>query len=204
MNESETRTATTRLLRRTASQTRAGVRLALSTPSGRLVAAGVAVGYLAAYLVALGHLSAGSGRPELVVVADPVARAFERVSLLSFEPVALLDVGMLAIQFAPVNVALGLLLGVLAGLNAALGWLAWRRPACGVDQTAGALAGIPALLSGAACCGPTFLFVVGVQVTSAALAAVVWLVPASVLLLFGSLVLAVRSVPTETAPLGVE
>jgi hypothetical protein len=184
-------------LGRTAARTKDAVRLALSLRSGSLVAGGVTVVYLAAYLVALGQLSTGTGTIGLVVVADPLSRTFERVSLLSFEAIALVDLGFVSLQVAPVNLGIGLLLGVLAGLNASLGWLAWRRPACGVNQSAGALAGVPALLSGAACCGPTFLFVVGVQVTSAALAAVVWLVPASILLLVAGLVLSARAMPTD-------
>lgn len=165
---------------------------------GRAVSFGVGFVYLAAYLFALGHLNPGSGKFDLLVVSDPLARSLERVSLLSFEPIALVELGIVTLQVAPVNLTLGATLGVLAGLNASLGWLAWRRPSCGVNQSAGALAGVPALLSGAACCGPTFLFVLGVQVTSAAMAAVVWLVPLSVLLLLGGLVLAARSLPVDT------
>lgn len=181
---------------RIVTQTRTAIDLALSFTSGRVVAGTVAVGYLAAYLVALGHLTAGRGEFGLLVVSDPISRTFERVSLLTFESIALVDLGVVSIQVAPLNLALGVVLGVLAGLNASLGWLAWRRPACGVNQSAGALAGIPALLSGAACCGPTFLFVIGVQVTSTALAAVVWLVPVSVVLLLAGLVLSARAIPT--------
>lgn len=177
----------------TAAQTRRAIGLALAERDARVVTIGVTVVYLAAYLYALGHLRLGDGGVDLLVVADPLSRMVQRVSILSFEPIARVELVVVDLLVAPVNITLGVLLGVLAGLNAALGWLAWRRPACGVSQNAGALAGIPALLSGAACCGPTFLFVIGVQVTSAALAAVVWLVPLSVLLLVGSLVLSARS-----------
>lgn len=196
MSQTDVRQGHRSVLERSVDQSAAVFQSLVGYPSALLVTGLVTVLYLAVYLVALGHLNPGSGAIGLTVVADPFARSLQRVSMLTFEPVALLELGVASLQVAPANVALGVILGVLAGLNAALGWLAWRRPACRVDSGAGALAGVPALLSGAACCGPTLLFVLGVQVTSAALAAVVWLVPLSIILLLASLVFAASRLPT--------
>ena len=79
------------------------IRSVRGQPSALLVTAVVTAVYLAAYLVALGHLAPGSGAMELTVVADPLSRSVERVSLLSFEPVALLELGAVSLQVAPVK-----------------------------------------------------------------------------------------------------
>ncbi|MFC6976069.1 hypothetical protein ACFQL1_17450 [Halomicroarcula sp. GCM10025709] len=52
---------------------------------------------------------------------------------------------------------------------------------------AGAAAGLPGLLSGVACCGPTILLVVGVQASAGVLAVFQWLLPVAVLSLLGTL-----------------
>jgi hypothetical protein len=122
-----------------------------------LVVAGTA--YLLAYLAAIGHLRPGPGAV-VVVVADPVARALEPVGFLAFEPVALVDLAVVRLLVAPVNVAPGVALGALVGVNLAVSYLVWRHPAaCGIDagrggragagSGTGLLAGLPALLSGA-------------------------------------------------------
>lgn len=175
-------------------QTVHAVRLALGERDARAVGAAVAGGYLVAYLVAVGHLGAGDGDWGLLVVSDPLSRALEPVSAYSFEPVALLELGPVEYRLAPLNLAIGGILAGLVALNAGLAWLAWRRPACGVERSAGVFAGVPALFSGAACCGPALLLVLGVQASGALLVAVSWLVPASGALLLVGVVLAARSV----------
>lgn len=177
-----------------ARRTRSALGIALGRRDGLALTVGVGVGYLLVYLFAIGHLVPGVGSVDLVVVAEPLERALTRESYLLFEPVALVDLGAVRFLFSPVNVLLGLVLGVLVGINAALAWLAYRHPSCGIERSAGAFAGIPALLSGAACCGPTVLIVLGIQATGALIAAVAWLVPASAALLVVGTVLAAQSV----------
>ena len=90
---------------------------------------------------------------------------------------------------------------MLVGLNLAVAYGAWRRPAaCGLPESKGAagatglLAGVPALLSGTVCCGPVILLVVGVQATAGLLAVFQWLLPVAVVLLVGSLFVVSRQV----------
>jgi hypothetical protein len=181
-------------------RTGVAVRGALRRTDGRAVLAVAFASYLAAYLYGVGHLGTGAGGTQFVVVDNPVARAFEPVGPYQWEPVALAAVGPVELLVAPLNVALGSALAALVGLNLAVSWVAWRGPsACRVGPGAGAAAGLPALLSGMACCGPTLLVVLGVQASAGLLAAFQWLVPASVALLVATLLWVGVQVELEAA-----
>ncbi|MEF8891505.1 MAG: hypothetical protein V5A31_09335 [Haloferacaceae archaeon] len=176
--------ATTRVLRRS-----------LGRRDGRAAALVVLFGYPAVYLAALGHLSfGGAGGLDAFVVADPLARMVEARSPYSYEPVARVVAGPVVWLVSPLNVALGGLLGALVAANAAVGVVSYRAPAvCGAGARSGPLAGILALLGGATCCGPAIFFLLGLQATGALVGAVSALVPLSVALLVGTLLLAGRS-----------
>ena len=182
-------------------RTGVAVRLALGRPDGRLVFAATTVAYLAAYLYAIGHLAPGEGGLGVLVVPDAAGR-FLRPSLgpFAFEPVAVVRAGPVTYLLS-LNTLLGLGLAALVGLNLAVTALAWRQPAaCGLgSRSAGALAGLPALLSGAACCGPFVLLVLGIQATGVLLTAFDWLLPAAAALLVASLLLVGRQVRPEAA-----
>jgi hypothetical protein len=130
---------------------------------------------------------------------------FRSTGALSFEPVVGVVVGPVELLVAPVNVAIGGALALLVGVNLAVSFLAWRHPAaCGIGgggTSAGLLAGLPALLSGTACCGPVVLIALGIQASGVLVASFGFLVPAAVLLLLGSLVYVGRKVdPTVAEP----
>lgn len=160
------------------------VRAALSCRDGRVTAAVVTPGYFALYAVGLGHLGLTGGTAtavNAVVVTDPLATATERNAPFQYEPVALVAVGPVEYLFAPVTVAVGVTLAVLVGVTLAVSVVAWRGPStCRIGAGAGAAAGVPGLLSGFACCGPTVLLVAGVQASAGLLAALRWLVPIAV------------------------
>jgi len=75
-------------------------------------------------------------------------------------------------------------------------YLVWTQPkACGIaGSSSGFLAGVPALLSGTACCGPVVLIVLGVQASGVLLTGVQSPLPAAAILLVGSLILLGRQV----------
>jgi hypothetical protein len=76
----------------------------------------------------------------------------------------------------------------LVGLNLAVSVVAWRGPsACRLGPGAGTVAGLPGLLSGFACCGPTILLVVGVQASAGILSLFQWLLPITLVALLGTL-----------------
>ena len=177
------------LLAAAATRTRRALAAALGDRVAVAVLAGSAGLYLLVYAVAVGDLGRAAAAPtgnaavDVIVAADPVARAVEG------DAVALVRLGPVEALFAPATFAVALGLAVLVGANLALSVLAWRRPAaCAVSPASGLAAGVPALLSGTACCGPLVFLTLGMQATGAALAAVAWLRPVAALLLVASLV----------------
>ncbi|QCC50763.1 hypothetical protein [Halapricum salinum] len=176
------------------SRTRAGLGAALGRRDGLAVLVVTSVGYLLAYLYALGHLAPGLGGWDVFVVADPLSKFFEpALGPLSYRPVARVRLGPLTYLFS-FNTVIGLGVAVLVGLNMALTTLVWRQPAsCGIGERSTPLvASVPALLSGSACCGPVVFLAFGIQASSTMLTLFEFLLPLSVLLLLGSLVLVGR------------
>lgn len=148
--------------------------------------------YVVLYFAAMQYLviAPGGTEPFLAVELQPDWRnlAFRQRGPFLFEPIGVLQVGPLAIFVSVPNLAIALALGVLVGLNVAASYYGFH--ALGMRGLRGihALAGtIPALISGAACCVPTLVLVIGLQVTATLAAVWSWLVPASALLLLLSL-----------------
>ncbi|WP_096390434.1 hypothetical protein [Halopenitus persicus] len=178
-------------------RTRVALAVALGRRDTRVLLLGVTVGYLCLYLVTVGDLSLasqGTGTVSIRTAAD-LSRAVARLGFLRFGAVAVVSAGPVTYLFAPLNVLVGTVLALLVGANAALTYLGVVQPqACGLESSTGIIAGVPALLSGAACCGPTILFVVGIQASAALVAAFQLLVPVAVVLLVAGLLLVGRRI----------
>lgn len=169
-------------------RTGVAIRGALGRTDGKAVLASAAVVYFVLYSIGLQHLGLGPWGFELSVVENPLARAMRQVAPFQYEPVALVTVGPVEYLFAPVNALVGISLALLVGVNLAVSYIAWRGPsACRIGAGAGAMAGIPGILSGFACCGPAVLLVVGLQASAGLIAAFQWFLPVAVLLLVGTL-----------------
>ena len=182
-------------------RTRAALAVVARRRDARLVFAAAAVGYLLAYLATVGDLSfAADGRGPLSIrVADDLSRAFASLGFFRYGAVAVVAAGPVTYLFSPLNALLAVGLSVLVGANLALTYLGLVQPrACGLESSTGVLAGIPALLSGAACCGPTILFVLGVQASATLVTGFQYLVPLAVAMLVGSLLLVGRNVDPES------
>lgn len=175
------------------------VRASLGRRDGRATFAVVWVAYFLAYAVGLNHLGlrgdAANGPADdrapavdLVVASDPLGLVTRRIAPFQYEPIALVTIGPVEYLFAPVNVAVGLGLAALVGVTLAVSVVARRGPAaCRIGAGAGAAAGIPGLLSGFVCCGPTLLLVIGVQASAGLLAVMQWFLPLAVLGLVATL-----------------
>ncbi|WP_049942874.1 MULTISPECIES: hypothetical protein [Haloarcula] len=173
-----------RLLRHTA----VAVRGALTRRDGQLLLGVSGLAYFLLYLAGLRHLGFGPAGYEVSVVSNPLTRAFRQVGPFQWEPIALVVVGPVELLVSPLNVLLGAVLASLVGLNLAVSVVAWRGPsACRLGPGAGAVSGLPGLLSGFACCGPTILLVVGVQASAGLLSLFQWLLPITVVALLGTL-----------------
>ena len=179
------------LLRRT----RAALGAAAARRDARLVMAGGGLAYLLLYLYTIGDLGQAFGAGPTVRIADDLSRAFVSTGFFRFDAVALLAWGGVAYLFSPLNLVVGATLAALVGANLGLSYLAVVQPrACGLEASTGAIAGVPALLSGAACCGPTILLVVGVQASATMISAFELLVPLAVALLVAGLLAIGRQV----------
>jgi hypothetical protein len=176
--------------RRRLDETVAATALVLRRYDSLAVAVLLASGYLVTFLWALGDLAL---RPDaaatLVVVDNPLVRMFERTGPASFEAVALLDTGVVRLLVSPLDIAMGVVIAGLVGLNVGLTYLAVVQPAaCGIGAGSGLLASVPALLSGTACCGPVVLIALGIQASGLLVSLFAWLLPLGVALLLASLV----------------
>jgi hypothetical protein len=169
-------------------QTAVAIRGALARRDGRATLLVTGLVYLGVYLFGLGYLGVGQWGFDLAVVADPLARATQLRSPFQWEPIALVVAGPFEMLVSPLNLALGTLLGTLVGVNLAVSVVAYRGPsACRLGPGAGTAAGLPGLLSGFACCGPTILLVVGLQASTAVLTLFQWLIPLTLVALVGTL-----------------
>lgn len=177
-------------LRRTIST----VRAAVYRRDGRAAFLFGFFGYPLLYLASIGHLALGGRGMSAFVVDDPFVRALRQTRPFSFEPVARIVAEPVTLLVSPLDVAVALALATLLGANLAVAVVAWRSPAaCGVEGSAGLMAGLPALLTGATCCGSAVLFALGVGATGALLTAFGYATPVTALLLVGSLFLVARS-----------
>lgn len=177
-------------------RTRFAVATALGRRDSLLVFLGVVFAYTLGYLYAVQQFFLEGSGVTVRVARDPVGRFFQpAASAVNFEPVVLIETDLFTYLFS-LNTPIGLGIGALVGTNIAITYLAWRQPsACGLGtSSAGLLAGIPALLSGSACCGPILLLVVGIQATGALVTAFQFLLPVAVFLLVGSLLLVGRQI----------
>ena len=178
-------------------RTGAALQVAMGRWDTRVVFLAAGVGYLVLYLVTVGDLSLASSRtgPLTIRLADDLSRAFASLGFFRFDAIALVSVGPVTYLFSPLNMLVTVVLSTLVGANLALSYLGWVQPrACGLESSSGVLAGIPALLSGAACCGPTILLVVGVQASATIITGFQLLIPFAFAMLVGSLLLIGRQV----------
>ena len=147
----------------------------------------VSVVYLVAFLLSLQNLTIPGG--PAAVRTGTLGAMFRRTGFLLFDAVALVQTPLFTLLVSPLNIAMGVVLSMLVGLNLTLSYIAWRRPkACATNRATGIMGILPGLLGGGACCAPTILLVVGMQATAALLTAIQWMIPVAFVLLVGSLV----------------
>jgi len=180
-------------------RTVAALSIAARRRDSRLVFLVATLSYLVIYLATVGDLALGGGAGGVSVrVIDDLSRAVASVGFFRFGAIAVVGIGPITYLFSPLNAALALALATLVGANVGLTYLGLIQPrACGLESSTGVLAGVPALLSGAACCGPTILLVVGVQASATIITGFQLLVPLALLLLVGSLLAVGRQVDPE-------
>jgi hypothetical protein len=162
----------------------------------RPMVSAVTVLYLVAYLWSIGDIvvtatdeSRFAAVPSIQVAADWPAKLLRQTAPFSYEPVlAARLTGHLQLFLAPVNVALGLLLGGLAGANLAAAIHLHRTTAtCRRRSFAGLLGALPGLLTGFTCCAPTLALLLGAPVAAALIGLRTWLFPLALTILLAGL-----------------
>ena len=168
----------------------------LLEPKAQILAWGVAAIYLMLFLVANADLTVdGVYRPVSGFVAsDWTSLLFRRRAPFNFEAVAVMEAPGLVWLVSPLNIAIGVTLGLLTGLQIALVGIARKCSlACGLSPATGILAGLPGLLAGSACCAPLLFVLLGIQVTASLVTLMGLLVPAAFLFLGAGLAMTLRT-----------
>lgn len=164
------------------------LRMILALRPYRRMAVGVGTLYLLLFLVALQDISLGGRGFQLLTVEW--TRMFDRTGAITFEPIAQVTLPGVTLLISPLNILIGIVLAVLAGLNLTVTWLAFRQPkACRFNRSTGILASLPALLAGSACCAPAIVLILGLQVSSLFVTVFQVLIPVSVAILLVTLVM---------------
>ena len=176
-------------------RTALALRAATARRDSLSVLVGGSLAYLLVYLVTVGDLALSGGTEPSVRLAADLSRAFASTGFFRFDAIAVVSGYGLTVLLSPLNLLVAAALAALVGANLSLSYLGLVQPrACGLEASSGVLAGLPALLSGAACCGPTVLLLVGVQATAGLIGVFQLLVPIAFVLLLAGLLLIGRQV----------
>lgn len=168
----------------------------LFEPRSQVLAWSTASAYMILFLVAVADLTIdGVWRPLSGFAAlDWQNLVLRERAPFQFEAVAVVQAPWLVWLVSPVNIAIGLMLGLLTGLQIALVRIAKDcAVACGLSPATGILAGLPGLLAGSACCAPLLFVLLGIQVTASLVTLMGLLVPAAFVLLGAGLVMTLRT-----------
>ena len=162
----------------------------------RLMVSAVTVLYLLVYLWSIGDIvgtATDQNRfgavPSIQIAADWPAKLLRQTAPFTYEPVLAAHLtGHIQLFLAPVNVAVGLLLGGLAGANLTAAIHLYRTAAtCRRRSFAGLLGVLPGFLTGFTCCAPTLTLLLGAQVAAALTGLRNWLFPLALAILLTGL-----------------
>lgn len=113
---------------------------------------------------------------------------FRQRSPFLFESIGVIYIGPIKLFLSIGNFLIALVLGILVGSNISVSYFGFRslslRGAKGIVSLIGT---IPAIIGGAACCVPTLILVIGLQLTATLAAIWSYFVPLSAVLLILSL-----------------
>jgi len=141
------------------------IRLAMSSKRSRLIATAVSFLYLVFYLAITGILTINfeTSSFDLFVSENWMILILRERAPFNWEPIGLLSIGILDIYLAIPNIIFGSIVGIFVGINIAISAYTYKtRNMCKINPSSSVLTAVPALLTGVACCGPTFLLSLGV------------------------------------------
>lgn len=144
--------------------------------------------YFFLYYWSINYLNFGFEGTQVIWSPQWQVLFFKQISLFLFEPIGLVQFAGIQLLISPVNITLGLFLGLLVFLNITASFYIYSLPKqCRLDYNYNSLVGIlPSFLSGFACCVPSILIplasVLG-STTSFFTSLFQWFLPLSVVLL---------------------
>ena len=168
------------------------VRQALTSRRSRAILSIVAISYFLFYLVVTGIITFSSQGTFNLFISDswPSLILRERTPF-NWEPIGFLSIGFITFFLAIPNIVFGILTAVLVGANISVSAYTYSaRKTCKINPSQSVLAAVPALLTGVACCGPTFLLSLGIAsatVTVAFVSVLPFLFPIALIGLVGAL-----------------
>ncbi|MBI4114485.1 MAG: hypothetical protein HY445_01430 [Candidatus Niyogibacteria bacterium] len=157
--------------------------------------------YLAAtqFLIFTQRMGATDGFFAIKIAENWQELMFRQRAPFLFESIGAMYLGGLKLFISVPNMFLAATLGILIGLNGAVSYYSFRalslRGSQGLVQLIGT---VPAILSGAACCVPTLILVIGLQLTATLATVWAFFVPLSVFLLFAALWRSLRKIKKRT------
>jgi hypothetical protein len=169
------------------------IRLVFRNRRSKFVALGIGIGYLLFYLIATGVLvfSTNPSPAGIQISSQWQDLLFRQRTPFNWEPIGLISLGVVQIFLALPNIAFGVLIAVLVGVNIAVSAYTYSvRNVCRINPSSSVLAAAPALLTGVACCGPTLLISLGLAsatVTVAFVSILPFLLPLALVGLVASL-----------------
>ena len=162
--------------------------------------------YLTTFLLSVGDLAVDAVmRPLSATFAGSWMELMLRQRTpFQFEAIAMIDLPGAVLLLSPLNIATGLILGLLTGVQIALVGIARRcATACRLHPLSGLISGLPGLLAGSACCAPVLFLLLGLQVTTAVVTTMSLMIPAAFLLLVAGLCVTARFAARRCAPVPV-
>jgi hypothetical protein len=171
------------------------MRQVLKDPASQAIAWAVALVYLVVFQIAVADLTIdGALRSvSIFVVEGWQSLVWRSRAPFQFEAIAVIEAPLLVWLVSPMNIAIGLALGLLTGFQIALVRIARAcAVSCGLKPAAGVLAAVPGLLAGSACCAPILFILLGVQVTASLITLMGLLIPAAFVFLVLGLALTLR------------
>ncbi|MDW7672841.1 MAG: hypothetical protein SCK57_11535 [Bacillota bacterium] len=130
---------------------------------------GVAVGlfYLLIYLISIEHLFWSRQPSTLLAVSEPFQRMLVMRAPFLWEPVIMFTLFGITLFVSPLNLVLGGVLGMLVGANIMVAVYSYQyRKICRIDSGVGLAGILPGVLSGFACCAPTFIIALAPALSS--------------------------------------
>ncbi|MDZ7834431.1 MAG: hypothetical protein U5K84_02925 [Alkalibacterium sp.] len=170
-------------------------------PKAKYAGMFVMILYFVVYLISIDHLFLQEGPVEVFVVDDPLSRTFMSRAPFVWEPIIAVTLWNIRLFLSPLNFLLGGFLGLLVGANIMVAVFAYRyRKVCRINTGYSLLGTLPSLLTGFACCAPTFLIALAPALGSFAVYFISlqpYLIPLSILLLVGAYIWSVRQLPLD-------